>query len=59
MEKQEAIKAAEKLLLNIYGENLTASATIITASAENKVGVLLDALNATIEFIEDIKDKLK
>ena len=63
MTRKEAIKAAEKFLITVYGsqcddESFIASASIITASAENDIEYLVKKLNDVIDFSQLLIHKL-
>ena len=62
--KKEYASMARKLLLNIYGENINAAATIINAEAKVLNGedggeeVLVEALVTARDFIQETIDGL-
>lgn len=63
MTRKEAIKATEKFLIAVYGsqcddESFIASASIITASAENDTEYLVRKLNDVVEFSQSLICKL-
>ena len=63
MAKKEAIKTAEKFLVAVFGsqgddESFMASATIITAAAENDTEYLVKKLNDVIDFSHSLIYKL-
>lgn len=63
MTRKEVIKAAEKFLIAVYGsqcddESFIASASIITASAENDTEYLVKKLNDVIDFSQLLIHKL-
>lgn len=63
--KKQAARAAAKLLLNIYDENLNVVATIIDAEAKVREGddegakTLADGLNSAMVFMEKLVVELK
>ena len=60
MTKEQAASISAKLLLNIYGQDLKAVATIIDAEAkvregdEEGIGTLVDALANARDFIQEL-----
>jgi hypothetical protein len=63
MSKKETIKTAERFLVAVFGsqgddESFMASATIITAAAENDTEYLVKKLNDVIEFSHSLIYKL-
>ena len=58
--KEEAARISAKLLLNIYGQDLKAAATIIDAEAKTMEGdesgytTLADALSTARDFIQEL-----
>lgn len=63
MKRKEAIKAAEKFLIAVYGsqcddESFIASVNIITASAENDTEYLVEKLNDVIDISQLLINKL-
>jgi len=63
MKRKEAIKAAEKFLIAVYGSqcdnvSFIESASIITASAENDAEYLVKKLNDVVEFSQLLIHKL-
>lgn len=61
---KEAASIATKLLLNIYGEDFKAAATIINAEAKVREGdesgytTLADALSTARDFIQELIDAM-
>jgi len=59
MTKEQAIQAAEKLLIHIYDSEINIVARICTASADKDAAYLYHALDEVAKFIEDVKKVLK
>ena len=59
MTKQQAIQAAEKLLMHIYDGEYEIVARICTASADKDAEYLYHALDEVEKFIEELKKGLK